>query len=204
MSEDHSRITRLLRKGARGDEEALDQLLPLVYDDLRRIAHNRLRSERARHTLNTTALVHEAYLRLVGQTRIDWVDRAHFFAVASRIMRRVLVDYARRRQADKRGGDAVRVPLEERMTSVEPRFDDLLALDEALTALTERDERLGRVVECRFFGGMTVEETAQALDVSERTVARDWDRAKTYLYDALAPDEEGSGGASGAAPSDGR
>lgn len=193
MSRRQDRVTRLLRQGARGDEDALDRLFPLVYEDLQRVAHRRLRAERPGHTLNTTALVHEAYVRLVDRTRVEWNDRAHFFAVASRVMRHVLVDYARRKQAQKRGGGAVRVPLQEEMASVEPAFDDLLDLDDALSDLAERHERMGDVVECRFFGGMTVEETAEALSVSVRTVERDWTRAKAYLHRALTSGGHGEG-----------
>lgn len=178
-------MTRLLRDYTGGNERVLDELIPYVYDDLRRIAHRRLGSEPAGLTLDTTALVHETYLNLVDQSRCGWADRAHFFAVASRVMRHVLIDYARQKRAQKRGGDRVRVPLLEGMAAEEPRLGDLLALDEALTALGERDERLARVVECRFFGGMTVEETAAALAVSTRTVERDWTRARAYLHRSL-------------------
>lgn len=191
MSERRDEVTRLLRALARGDEEALDQLFPVIYDDLRRIAHRRLQAERPGHTLHTTALVHEAYLRLVDQTRIDWKDRTHFFVVAAKVMRHILVDYARRRKAEKRGGGAAHVALQAGMAAEEPRFDDLLALHEALRALSERHERMGQVVECRFFGGLTVKETAEALDVSVRTVERDWTRAKAHLSRSLAPDANG-------------
>lgn len=191
MGESGDRVTLLLQEAARGDRESLDALVPLVYDDLRRIAHRRLRSQPRAQTLDTTELVHEAYLRLVDQTRTGWRDRAHFFALASRIIRHVLIDYTRRKTAAKRGGPGqVRVPLQEGMAAVEPRFEDLLALDEALTALEEHDERMARVVECRFFGGMTVEESAAALDVSPRTVERDWTRARTYLYRWLKSDTD--------------
>ncbi|MFW6083588.1 MAG: sigma-70 family RNA polymerase sigma factor [Gemmatimonadota bacterium] len=182
-------ITGLLEAHAAGDEKALEQLIPLVYDDLRRIAHQRLRSERRSHTLDTTAVVHEAYLRLVDVSAPDWNGRAHFFAVSSRLIRNLLIDYARRRKADKRGGDAIRVPLNEELDSASiegPDAVDLLALDDALTELARYDERLERVVECRFFGGLTVPETAHVLGVSTRTVERDWTRAKAYLYRALA------------------
>ncbi|MGD8495174.1 MAG: sigma-70 family RNA polymerase sigma factor [Gemmatimonadales bacterium] len=181
-------ITRLLDAHAAGDREALDRLIPLVYDDLRRIAHNRLRSERASHTLDTTAVVHEAYLRLVDVSDPSWNGRAHFFAVSSKLIRNLLIDYARRRKADKRGGGAIKIPLSGELDAVgdEPRSVDLLALDEALTALALRDPRLEQVVECRFFGGLSVRETAGVLDVSVRTVERDWTRAKAYLYRALS------------------
>ena len=182
-------ITGLLEAHAAGDDDALERLIPLVYDDLRRIAHQRLRSERRSHTLDTTAVVHEAYLRLVDVSDPDWNGRAHFFAVSSRLIRNLLIDYARRRKADKRGGDAIRVPLNEDLDGASidaPAAVDLLALDEALTALAQHDKRMEQVVECRFFGGLTVKETARVLGVSTRTVERDWTRAKAYLYRALA------------------
>lgn len=188
-------ITSLLRKHASGESGALDRLIPLVYDDLRRIAHDRLRSERASHTLDTTAVVHEAYLRLVDVSDPGWSGRAHFFAVSSRLIRNLLIDYARRRKAEKRGGSVIRVPLNNELDTAPgdaPSAVDLLALDEALSALARLDPRLERVVECRFFGGLSVKETAMILDVSTRTVERDWTRAKAYLYRALAPAEGGS------------
>lgn len=183
-------ITGLLRKHASGDSAALDRLIPLVYDDLRRIAHDRLQSERASHTLDTTAVVHEAYLRLVDVPDPGWNGRAHFFAVSSKVIRNLLIDYARRRKTEKRGGKMIRIPMNEELdggADGEPRMIDLLALDEALSALARRDARLEEVVECRFFGGLSVRETADALGVSTRTVERDWTRAKAYLYHALAP-----------------
>lgn len=188
-------ITRLLDAHAAGDREALDRLIPLVYDDLRRIAHNRLRSERASHTLDTTAVVHEAYLRLVDVSDPSWNGRAHFFAVSSKLIRNLLIDYARRRRADKRGGGVIKIPLSGELDAAGEGAAavDLLALDEALSALARRDRRLEQVVECRFFGGLTVRETAEVLDVSVRTVERDWTRAKAYLYRALS---------TGTAPSD--
>lgn len=188
-------VTQLLAALSRGDTGAFDRLVPLVYDDLRRIAHRHLASEREGHTLNTTALVHEAYLRLVDRTRASWTDRAHFYAVASRVMRHILIDYARRRGRVKRGGDAVRVPLERTAVAKEktagPALVELLALDEALTRLSERHARMGRVVECRLFGGMRMKEIAGALETSLSTVERDWRRAKAYLYRDLAPEAGG-------------
>jgi RNA polymerase sigma factor (TIGR02999 family) len=175
-------VTALLRGAGAGDKETLDRLLPLVYEELRRVARIHLATEREGHTLNTTALVHETYLKLVDQTRVEWSDRAQFFAVASIAMRRILVDHARRHGAKKRGGDRKRVPLNAAMLSVEDRAQTLLELDEALTRLADIDERLTRVVECRFFGGMTEEETAEALGVSARTVRSDWATAKGLLY----------------------
>lgn len=181
-------VTRLLVEYAGGDRSAFDRLLPLVYEDLRRIARRRLRQERPGHTLSTTALVHEAYLGLVDQATASWRDRAHFFAFASRVIRNILTDYARRRGAAKRGGGAVHVALQEDAAGNEPPVVELLALDEALAALAEKDPRLEQIVECRFFGGMSVKETAEALGLSLRTVERDWTRAKAYLYQALKGD----------------
>lgn len=175
----------------------IDQLVPDVYEELRKIAHRHLRKERSGHTLNTTALVHESYVSLAGSDKLEWESRTHFCAVASRAMRHILVDYARRRAAAKRGGGRIQVTLGEGVAAQQGLPYDLLALDEALQALADRDERLARVVECRFFGGMTVDETADALEVSRRTVERDWTRAKAYLYRTLAPrggDAEREGG----------
>ena len=179
-------ITELLDACSNGERDALDRLRPLVYDDLRAIAHRRLRLERADHTLNTTAIVHEAYLKLVDQSTATWRDRAHFFAVSARVIRNLLIDYARERKAAKRGGDAIRLPLDEKLAGRTPRTVELLALDEALTALGRHDERLERVVEYRFFGGMTMEETAETLGVSLSTAERHWRRARAYLYEALS------------------
>lgn len=185
-------VTRLLKGCASGNPEAFEQLIGLVYADLRRIAHRRLQNERTGHTLDTTDLVHEAYLKLLPQAETSWGDRVHFFAVASRVIRHVLIDYARRRKADKRSG-GVRVPLRENTASTGPSTDiDILLLERALGRLAERDPRLEKVVECRFFGGMTVPETAEALGVSTSTVDRDWARAKTYLYEDLATDADDS------------
>ena len=178
-------ITGLLLAWRAGKADALERLFPLVYDELCRIAHAQLRRERAGHTLGTTALVHEAYLKLVDQTRAQWVDRAHFFAVATDAMRRILVDHARRFRAEKRGGDAERVSLSDSMLVAEERAETLLALDDALTQLAALDGRLSRVVECRFFGGLTEEETAEVLGVTARTVRRDWIKAKGWLHRAL-------------------
>ncbi len=178
-------VTRLLTAGAGGDPEAFDRLIPLVYDDLRRIAHRRLAAEHSGHTLSTTAVVHEAYLQLVNQATATWRDRAHFFAVASRVIRHVLIDYARARKAAKRGGDAIRIPLRDDIDGREPDMVELLALDEALDNLARHDPRLERIVEYRFFGGMSVRDAAEALGVSQRTAERDWRRARAYLYQAL-------------------
>lgn len=179
-------ITLLLQACSSGESAAFDRLVPLVYDDLRAIAHRRLTAERPDHTLNTTAIVHEAYIKLVDQATATWRDRAHFFAVAARVIRHLLIDYARERGAAKRGGGAIRLPLDEQLHGEEPLLVDLLALDEALTGLGERDERLERLVECRFFGGMSMKETAETMGTSLRTAERDWRRARAYLYHALS------------------
>jgi len=178
-------ITAQLQAWAAGEQTARDTLFPLVYDELRRIAHRQLRREWQGHTLDTTALVHEAYLRLVDQAHSGFADRAHFFAVAANAMRRILVDYARRYLADKRGGAPRRVTLTDDMLVAEERADTLLALDEALHELSLIDERLSRVVECRFFGGLTEQETAEVLGVTARTVRRDWTKAKGWLLRTL-------------------
>ena len=175
---------RLLQLSA-GDEGAMERLFPLVYDQLRGIAHNALRHESTGHTLGTTDLVHEAYLKLVDQTRVQWADRRHFFAVASQAMRRILVDYARRHAAAKRGGNARPVMLDDSAMTVDDRADTLLALDDALGRLERLEPRLARVVECRFFAGLTEDETAEVLGVNARTVRRDWVKVKGWLYQEL-------------------
>lgn len=182
-------VTRLLHACAAGDGNAFESLIELVYADLRRIAHRRLQSERSGHTLDTTALVHEAYLKLVPQSTTSWGDRAHFFAVASRVIRHVLIDYARRRTAEKRSG-GIRIPLREDTVGIGPPDVELLALDRALARLASRDARMEKIVECRFFGGMTVDETAEALGISTSTVDRDWARARTYLFRDLAEESD--------------
>jgi len=184
-------ITELLAAQASGELDGMDQLMAAVYPDLRRIAHAHMRRERSGNTLNTTVVVHEAYLRLVDQTSASWRDRAHFFAVASRIMRHILIDHARERLAAKRGGGAKRVPFTDNFAADGVDLDQFLVLEAALSELGRRDSRLEQVVECRFFGGMTAPETAQALDVSLRTVERDWTRAKAYLYRSLREDPDG-------------
>lgn len=176
-----SDITALLVAHASGDAKAMDELLPLVYDELRQIAHRRMLRERPDHTLGATALVHEAYLELVDLDRIDWQDRQHFFAIASRVMRNVLVDYATRKRAQKRGGDRQRVPLRHDDPVANVNLADILTVHSALDRLADIDERQVRVVECRFFGGLTIEETAEALDVSPATVGRDWSMARAWL-----------------------
>jgi RNA polymerase sigma factor (TIGR02999 family) len=185
-SADAGPITDILLHLQVGDPAAMDRLFPLVYDQLRRMAHRAMRSEHPDHTLGTTGLVHEAYLKLVDQTRVDWRDRAHFFAVAALAMRRILVDYARRHRREKRGGGRDPVSLVEGAVSLEERADNLVALDEALTRLGELSPRLSRIVECRFFGGLTEEEIAEALGVTTRTVKRDWAKARGWLYQELS------------------
>jgi RNA polymerase sigma factor (TIGR02999 family) len=174
-------VTQLLQAWSNGDRAALDQLMPIVYAELRRLARRQLASERPDHTLQTTALVNEAYLRLVDQNSLQWQNRAHFFAVAARIMRHILVDYARARHNAKRGGRAKKVRLDEAAEVSTERAAEMVALDDALTALGEFDPRRGQIVELRFFGGLSVEETAEALNVSPGTVAREWTLAKAWL-----------------------
>ena len=174
-------VTRLLGQLADGDTSAFDALIPLVYDDLRQIAHRYMSRQGGVITLNTTALVHEAYLRLVDRSNLVWKDRDHFLAVYSVVMRNLLVDIARKRKAVKHGGGQVRVPLDENTARVDYQADQILAIDAALSKLSELDERLGQVVECRFFAGLTEAETASALGVTDRTVQRDWAKAKALL-----------------------
>src|SRR5215208_4739813 len=171
-------ITDLLLQVSIGAQAAMDRLFPIVYDHLRRVAHNALRRENPGHTLGTTGLVHEAYLRLVDQTRVEWRNRSHFYAVAAQAMRRILVDYARQHRRDKRGGGRQRVTLDEGAISLDERSENLIALDEALTRLSRGLTAASRVVECRFFAGLTEEEIAQATGVTVRTVKRDWAKAR--------------------------
>lgn len=182
-------VTRLLVAWRQGDEQALDALMPSVYDELRRLAHRHLNKERDDHTLSTTALVHEAYLNLVGGNPVSVNNRTHFFAVASRVMRRLLIWYARRRNSAKRGGGAPVLSLEAAAVLSDNPVDELLALDRALGRLELLDQRLCRVIEYRYFGGMSVEETAAALDISTATVKRDWRTARTWLRRELTSDE---------------
>jgi RNA polymerase sigma-70 factor, ECF subfamily len=169
-----------------GEQAAFDELLPLVYDELRRLARRALSAERSAHTLQASALVHEAYIRLLEINRIDWQDRAHFFAFAARVMRRVLVDWARARKVSRRGGGAAVLSLDEALVGSVDASPDLVALDDALNALAIIDERKARVVEMRFFGGLSVEETAGLLQVSPGTVLRDWRLAKVWLLRELS------------------
>jgi RNA polymerase sigma-70 factor (ECF subfamily) len=175
-------VTQLLIRWSKGDSAALDTLVPLVYDELRRVAQGYLRHERAGHTLSSTALVHEAFLRLVKQKDVTWQNRAHFFGVASRMMRRILVDHARSHAYAKRGGGAMTLALEEAVAPAPERGFDLVALDDALTSLAKLDERQSRMVELRFFGGLSIEETSEVLGVSAPTVKREWASARAWLY----------------------
>jgi RNA polymerase sigma factor (TIGR02999 family) len=175
-------LTELLLDWRQGDETALKRLTPLVYDELRRIAHRYVQRERNGHTLGTTALVNEAYLRLAGQKKIDWQNRSHFFAVTAQVMRHILIDHARRRHYTKHGGAAQRVSLAEAEIMSQERAGELVALDEALDALAQLDLRKSRVVELRYFGGLGLEETADTLEISVMTVRRDWRAAKAWLY----------------------
>ena len=178
-------VTGLLLAWSEGDEKALDQLMPLVYRELRRLAKRYMAKERTGHTLQPTALVNEAYLRLVDLNKMRWQNRAHFFAVAAQIMRRILVEFARKRHRHKRGGEAERVTLEDQLEITSEPPPDLVAIDDLLTALAAIDGRLSRVVELRFFGGLTVEETAEVMRVSPQTVNRAWKTAKVWLLREL-------------------
>ena len=182
---DRPDITGLLVAWKKGDDEALEELIPVVYSELRRLARYQLRGERAGHSLQPTALTHEAFLRLFGTRQVSWQNRAHFFAVASQLMRRVLVEHARKRSATKRGGSVTRVTLDEAKTPAEAEDLDILALHEALTQLEKIDPRQCRIVELRYFGGLDTEETAEVLDLSPSTVKRDWRVAKIWLRRAL-------------------
>ena len=178
-------LTGLLVAWSDGDQSALRHLMPIVHDELRRLARRLMRSERSGHTLQTTALVNEAYIRLVDLSRVRWQDRAHFFAMSARLMRRILVDHARSRNDQKRGGSLKKVSLDEALVVGKEKRADLVALDDALEALAEIDPRKSRVVELRFFGGLSVDETAEALHVSGETVMRDWRLAKVWLLREL-------------------
>ena len=182
MSETTKEISLILKDWSGGKRESANLLLSLVYDELRRIARKHLNKERSDHTLQPTALVHEAYLKLIDISDVDWQDRAHFFAFASQTMRRILVDYARARNTDKRGGVAQRIALEDTVNLSNERNLDLLALDEAMQQLAEFDEQQSKIVELRFFGGLTIKETAHILSISPATVKREWTMAKAWLF----------------------
>lgn len=183
-------VSNLLRAWAQGDVQAGDDLLPRVYRELRRRAAGYLRDERRDHTLQPTALVHEAYIRLVGQERVAWQNRAHFFGIAAQMMRRILVDHARAHRAAKRPRTALKVVMDDRVGATEPRGFDLLALDEALSDLTEMDERMARIVELRYFGGLSEQEVAEVLSMSRSTVTREWHTARTWLYRRMTKGRE--------------
>jgi RNA polymerase sigma factor (TIGR02999 family) len=187
MTAQDRQVTKILLAHGRGQAGAGDQLIELVYEKLRRIAHNQLRRARPGQTLNTTGLVHEAYLKLVDPKQASWNDRRHFFAAAAKAMRHIIVDYARHKQRVKRGGGQPHVPLDEQKIAVEEHATELLELDLALEQLSAVSERLVRVVECRFFAGLTEQETAETLETSLRTVQRDWKRARAWLREALQP-----------------
>ena len=184
-------VTQLLQRWRAGDRQALDALLPLIYQELRRLAHAQLRQERPDHTLQSAALVHEAYLRLIGLHPPQWESRTHFFAVAARLMRQILVDYARRHGAAKRGGGAATVSLDDAQRVSSRAAVDVVALDEALTALATFDARQSRVVELRFFGGLTLEEISAALEIAPATVQRDWTAARAWLHREMSKTAQG-------------
>lgn len=187
-------ITRLVSRWSQGDDEALDQLVALVYDDLRHIARRHLRLGERDPVLDTGVLVHEVYIKVARVQEGAWPTRAHFFAFCSTVMRRFLMDFARERQAKKRGGTRVQVPLSDDLAAVDAQVLDVLAVEDAINRLEQRSPRMARIVECRFFGGMSVAETAEALETSPRTVEREWARARAYLMSALgegsAPDPD--------------
>jgi len=186
MEENSQQITQLLKQWSNGEAEVLDDLMPLVYVELRRQAAGYLRRERVNHTLQPTALINEAYLKLIDQRDVKWQNRAHFFAIAAQAMRRILVDYARERHRTKRGGAAENLPLEKAAFIVSKEKSlDLVALDEALTRLAKFDERQARVVELKFFSGLDIDETAEVLGVSNATVRRDWNMAKAWLHQEI-------------------
>lgn len=182
---DAPQVTALLRRMSAGDSSAAAELFPLIYEELRRLAAHFMAGERRGHTLQTTALVHEAYLRMVDQRQSDWKSRTHFYGAAARIMRRILVDHARARHAEKRGGDARPMPLDESLAHRSEPPQELIQLDEALTRLGELNQRQSRIVELRFFAGLTVDETAEVLGISAKTVKRDWGVARAWLHREL-------------------
>lgn len=186
MQKSGENITQLLKDWSEGDHKVLDELMPLVYEELRRQASRHLRKERPNHTLQTTALIHEAYLKLIGQ-EVNWQNRSHFFAIASQAMRRILVDHARTRHREKRGGIVENLPLEEALAAgSEGKRIDLVELDEALTRLAKLDERQAMIVELRYFSGLSIDETAEVLGVSNSTVRADWTMAKAWLKNEMS------------------
>jgi RNA polymerase sigma factor (TIGR02999 family) len=185
MAAAQHQVTQLLQQWSEGDENALARLMPLVHDELHRLAHQHMRRESAGHVLQTSALINEAYLRLVDQPQIRWQGRAHFFGIAARLMRHILVDEARKRNAAKRGGSFIQVPLDEANAVVQEQAANVAALDDALQRLEAIDERQGKIVELRFFGGLSIEETAELLKVSPGTVMRDWTFARAWLRNEM-------------------
>ncbi len=182
-------ITQLLLAWGKGDEGAFDRLMPLVYDEMRKIARRYMSRQRPDHTLQTTALVNEAYLRLIDSSKVQWQNRAHFYAISAQLMRRILVDFARARTNQKRGGGAQKVVLDEALTITSEPGADLIALDDALNELAKLDRRQSQIVELRYFGGLSEDETAEILDISARTVRRDWSLARAWLYRQLNQEE---------------
>ncbi|HKH74026.1 MAG TPA: sigma-70 family RNA polymerase sigma factor [Vicinamibacterales bacterium] len=180
-------VSRLLKAWGRGDLHARDDLVPVVYGELQRRAGAYLRRERPDHTLQPTALVHEAFMRLMGQDRVAWQNRAHFFAMAAQMMRRILIDHARERQAAKRLGAGMKVMLDDRIGAVQPRECELIALDQALVELTRLDPRQGQIVELRYFGGLSEQEVGEVLSISRATVSREWQTARAWLYRRITP-----------------
>lgn len=184
-----NQVTVLLLRWREGDRQALEELMPIVYDELRRLASHYLRQERRDHTLQSTALVNEAYLRLAGQNPPEWQNRAHFFGIAARVMRQILVEYARGRGAAKRGGGAAKITLDSSIALPQQINVDVVALDKALSELSQLDEQQSRIVELRFFGGLTIEDTSEVLGVSPATVKREWVTARAWLYRAMSGGE---------------
>jgi RNA polymerase sigma factor (TIGR02999 family) len=189
MSSDTENVTRLLAEWSEGNQQALEELLPMIYNELRRLAHNFLYHERPGHTLQTTALVHEAYLKLIDQRDARWQNRAHFFAIAAQAMRRILIDSARRHTAAKRGGGGDKVSLDEAENISFEVDSGLIALDEALDELAELDPQQSRIVELRYFGGLTIEETAEVMGLSPATIKREWAMARAWLHQVLLEDD---------------
>jgi RNA polymerase sigma factor (TIGR02999 family) len=187
-------VTQLLKAWGQGDGDALARLIPLVQEELHRLAHRYMSREKPDHTLQTTALVNEIYLRLVDLAQVNWQDRAHFFAISARMMRRILTDFARARNYQKRGGTALHVSFDEGLAVSKEQDAEIMAIDEALVALAAVDARKSQVVELRFFGGLSVEETAEVLKVSPETVKRDWRLAKAWLHRALSGEKKDDGG----------
>ena len=188
MNDDaHNGITQMLIELTDGNQEVVNQILPHIYDELKRLASSYLRRERVNHTLQPTALVHEAYMKLIDQKRVQWQNRAHFFGIAAQVMRRILMDHARKHQADKRGGEAEKLPIEEEILVVShEKSAELIALDDALQTLAGIDEQKAKIVELRYFCGLSIEETAEVMGVSVPTINRQWRMAKAWLYSQIA------------------